>query len=41
MKIERIEASQTQLPYAGGAYYWGRGNVMRTALTTVITISTD
>ena len=41
MKIKRIEAFQTQLPYAGGAYHWGRGNVIRTPLSTVITVDTD
>ena len=41
MKITRIEAYQAQLPYVGGAYHWGRGNVIRTALTTVITVDTD
>ena len=41
MKIKRIEAFQTQLPYAGGAYHWGGGNVIRTALSTVITVDTD
>jgi len=41
MKITRIEAFQVELPYAGGSYHWGRGNVIRTALTTVITVHTD
>ena len=41
MKITRIEAYHVELPYAGGSYHWGRGNVIRTALTTVITVHTD
>ena len=41
MKITRIEAYQAELPYVGGAYHWGRGNVIRTALTTAITVDTD
>ena len=41
MKITRIAAYQAGLPYVGGAYRWGRGEVIETALTTVVTVETD
>ena len=41
MKITRIAAYQASLPYVGGTYHWGRGNVIDTALTTVVTVETD
>jgi L-alanine-DL-glutamate epimerase-like enolase superfamily enzyme len=41
MKITRISAYQAKLPYVGGTYCWGRGNVIDTALTTVVTVDTD
>ena len=41
VKITGIQAYQATLPYVGGRYEWGRGNVVTDALTTVIVIETD
>ena len=41
MKITRIAAYQVQLPYVGGAYRWGKGRVIDTALTNVVIVETD
>ncbi|MEM8837301.1 MAG: mandelate racemase/muconate lactonizing enzyme family protein [Pseudomonadota bacterium] len=41
MKITRIRLFRTELPYVGGAYGWGRGNVIETALSSVVVIDTD
>ncbi len=40
MKITRISIYRTELPYVGGEYGWGAGNVIRTGLTTVAVIET-
>ena len=41
MKIYWIAVYQTHLPYIGGAYSWGRGNAITTAISTVVVINTD
>ena len=41
MKITRIAIYQTDLPYVGGAYGWGAGNVIEVARATVVVIDTD
>ena len=41
MKITRIAIHQTDLPYVGGAYGWGAGNVIEVARATVVVIDTD
>ncbi|MDP5218590.1 enolase C-terminal domain-like protein [Ruegeria sp. 2205SS24-7] len=41
MKITRIRLYQTGLPYVGGAYAWGAGNVIETATASVVVIDTD
>ena len=41
MKITRIRVFKTHLPYVGGAYRWGAGNVIATAITAVVVIDTD
>ncbi|MCC2113575.1 MAG: mandelate racemase [Hyphomicrobiales bacterium] len=41
MKIARIEIYRTDLPYVGGEYRWGAGNVISTARTTVVVVHTD
>ena len=41
MKITRITIYQTDLPYVGGAYGWGAGNVIEAARATVVVIDTD
>ncbi len=41
MKITRIRLYQTGLPYVGGTYGWGAGNVIDTAVASVIVIDTD
>ena len=41
MKITKIAVYKTDLPYVGGAYAWGRGNVIDVAKTSVVTIETD
>ncbi len=41
MKITRVSIYRTELPYAGGAYQWGAGNVISVGQTTVVVIDTD
>jgi L-alanine-DL-glutamate epimerase-like enolase superfamily enzyme len=41
MKINRIRIYQTGLPYVGGAYVWGAGNAIETAIASVVVIDTD
>ena len=41
MRITRIAVYRKSLRYAGGAYAWGRGNVIETAGSTVVVIDTD
>jgi len=41
MKITRIRIYQTGLPYVGGAYVWGAGNAIETAVASVVVIDTD
>ncbi|MEM6462199.1 MAG: enolase C-terminal domain-like protein [Pseudomonadota bacterium] len=41
MKITRIRIYRTGLPYVGGAYVWGAGNAITTAMTSVVVIDTD
>ncbi len=41
MKITRIRVYQTDLPYVGGAYAWGAGNAIETAIASVVVIDTD
>lgn len=41
MKITGISVYRAALPYVGGAYRWGAGNVITEARTTVVAIRTD
>ena len=41
MKITRICIYRKDLTYVGGYYAWGRGNVIETGKSTVVTIDTD
>ena len=41
MKITRIRVYKTALPYVGGAYVWGAGNAIETAMASVVVIDTD
>lgn len=41
MKINRVSIYRQDLPYVGGTYVWGRGEVIATADTTVVVIETD
>ncbi|MEM6693311.1 MAG: enolase C-terminal domain-like protein [Pseudomonadota bacterium] len=41
MKINRVRVFKTDLPYVGGAYAWGAGNVIDTAIAAVVVIDTD
>lgn len=41
MKITRIRIYQTGLPYVGGAYAWGAGNAIETAIASVVVVDTD
>jgi L-alanine-DL-glutamate epimerase-like enolase superfamily enzyme len=41
MKITQIAVYRTALPYVGGDYRWGAGNVISTGQTTVVVIDTD
>ncbi len=41
MKITKVSIYTQNLPYVGGTYVWGRGEVIATALTTVVVIETD
>lgn len=41
MKITRISVYQTDLPYVGGTYEWGRGHVIDVARSTVVKVETD
>lgn len=41
MKINRIRIYKTPLPYVGGAYVWGAGNAIETAMASVVVIDTD
>jgi len=41
MKISKISVYKTHLPYVGGEYAWGAGNVISTACASVVVIETD
>jgi L-alanine-DL-glutamate epimerase-like enolase superfamily enzyme len=41
MKITRISVYKTELPYVGGEYHWGAGNVIATGWTSVVVIETN
>ncbi len=41
MKITGIRVFKLGLPYIGGAYRWGAGNAIETAMTSVVVIDTD
>ena len=41
MKISGIRVYRKTLTYVGGAYVWGRGNVIETGSSTVVVIDTD
>jgi L-alanine-DL-glutamate epimerase-like enolase superfamily enzyme len=41
MKITRIRLYKTLLPYVDGAYVWGAGNAIETAIASVVVIDTD
>lgn len=41
MKITGISIYKADLPYVGGEYGWGAGNVIRTARASVVVIDTD
>ncbi len=41
MKITRLRVYQTDLPYVGGRYAWGAGNVIESARASVVVIDTD
>ena len=41
MKITRVRIYKTPLPYVGGAYVWGVGNAIETAVASVVVIDTD
>jgi len=41
MKITGVSVYRTDLPYVGGAYGWGAGNAITTALSTVVVLTTD
>lgn len=41
MKITRIRIYKTNLPYVGGAYFWGAGNAIETSCASVVVIDTD
>ena len=41
MKITRIRIYKTDLPYVGGAYVWGAGNAIETAVASVVVLDTD
>ena len=41
MKITRIRVFKTPLPYVDGAYAWGAGNSIETAMASVVVMDTD
>lgn len=41
MKITRIRIYKTPLPYVDGAYVWGAGNAIETAMASVVVVDTD
>ena len=41
MKIIRISIYRKDLNYVGGSYAWGRGNIIKTGKSTIVTIETD
>lgn len=41
MKITKISVYKTHLPYIGGEYVWGSGNIISIGSTSVIVIETD
>ncbi|MGI9352448.1 MAG: mandelate racemase/muconate lactonizing enzyme family protein [Rhizobiaceae bacterium] len=41
MKITRISVYKKSLPYVGGTYVWGAGNVIDIAMTSVVVLETD
>lgn len=41
MKITRISIYKTHLPYVGGAYIWGAGNAIKSAIASVVVVETD
>ncbi|WP_370232637.1 mandelate racemase/muconate lactonizing enzyme family protein [Cognatishimia sp.] len=41
MKITRVRVFKTPLPYVDGAYGWGAGNAIETAMASVVVLDTD
>lgn len=41
MKITGVRVYRTHLPYVGGEYGWGAGNVIATAYSSVVVVDTD
>lgn len=41
MKISKISVYKTHLPYVGGEYGWGAGNIIATSIASVVVIETD
>jgi len=41
VKITRVRVFKTDLPYVGGAYVWGAGNAIETAVASVVVLDTD
>ncbi|XDZ65340.1 mandelate racemase/muconate lactonizing enzyme family protein [Alphaproteobacteria bacterium LSUCC0684] len=41
MKITRIRIYKKALPYVGGTYVWGAGNMLKIAIASVVVIDTD
>ncbi len=41
MKITEVALYRTDLPYVGGAYGWGAGNAIESAVATVVIVATD
>jgi len=41
MKITRIRIYKKALPYKGGTYVWGAGNIIAAAMASVVVIDTD
>ncbi|MEZ5924628.1 MAG: mandelate racemase/muconate lactonizing enzyme family protein [Hyphomicrobiaceae bacterium] len=41
MRITRISLYKTDLPYVGGTYCWGAGNIIATGSSTIVVVDTD
>lgn len=41
MKINRISVYRKDLPYVGGEYGWGRGNIISIANSSIVVVETD